>query len=289
MKKTVKKITALFIVCIIFTISVCQTSAKSYLTLEGFQFLVNDDGVSATVYGFDNHTTDVVVPSKLGSYNVTNIGNYAFYENTSVSVLSFKNAIHLEKIGYQSFYGCTGIKYLYIPDSIKELSYGSFANCENLAEIKIDNGISELPDYCFNRCYALSNVLIPDSVTSIGSYTFGNCSSLTKITIPKATTSIAANAFKNCPSVTIYGYKDSYAQQYAEENNINFEIIPEYEIGDVDMNGIVNVSDATLVQYYASSIKELSVYQLSLADVNGDGVVNVLDATQIQRILVGFE
>ena len=63
-------------------------------------------------------------------------------------------------------------------------------------------------------------------------------------------------------------------------------LIPEYEIGDVDLNGIVNVNDATLIQYYAVSIKELSDYQLSLADVNGDGVVNVLDATQIQRILV---
>ena len=286
MKKTAKKITALFIVCIIFTISVCQTSAKSYLTLEGFQFLVNDDGVTATVYGFDNHTTDVVVPSKLGSYNITAIGNYAFYENTSISVLSFIKAIHLEKIGYQSFYGCTGIKYLYIPECIKELSYGSFANCENLAELKIDNGISVLPDYCFNRCYSLSNVSIPDSVTSIGSYTFGNCTSLKSITIPKATTSIANNAFRNCPNLTLYVYKDSYAHQFAVENGINFEIIPEYEIGDVDLNGIVNVSDATLIQYYAVSIKELSDYQLSLADVNGDGVVNVLDATQIQRILV---
>ena len=54
------------------------------------------------------------------------------------------------------------------------------------------------------------------------------------------------------------------------------------------MNGTVNISDATLIQQYAVSIKELSDYQLSLADVNGDGVVNVLDATEIQRILVGF-
>ena len=106
--------------------------------------------------------------------------------------------------------------------------------------------------------------------------------------IPKATTSIASNAFRNCPNLTLYVYKDSYAQQYAEEKSIKYEIIPEYEIGDVDMSGIVDIRDATLIQSYSADIKELSDYQLSIADVNADGAVNVTDATQIQRILAEF-
>ena len=105
------------------------------------------------------------------------------------------------------------------------------------------------------------------------------------ITIPKATTSIAENAFRNCNNLIIYGYKDSYAQQYASENNISFVAMDAYDLGDVDLSGVLDIRDATLIQSYAASIKELSDYQLSLADVNGDGTVNVSDATQIQRIL----
>lgn len=161
-------------------------------------------------------------------------------------------------------------------------------NCPSLKNVEIKSQLTEIKDQVFYNCSSLETIEIPSTVESIGSFAFSDCSSLKALTIPKATTSIASNAFRNCPNLTLYVYKDSYAQQFAEENSINFVLIPEYEIGDVDLNGIVNISDATLIQQYAVSIKELSDYQLSLADVNGDGVVNVLDATQIQRILVGF-
>ena len=46
-----------------------------------------------------------------------------------------------------------------------------------------------------------------------------------KIIIPNSVTSIEDDVFENCNNLTIYGYADSYAQQYAAENNIPFEVI----------------------------------------------------------------
>ncbi len=53
--------------------------------------------------------------------------------------------------------------------------------------------------------------------------------------------------------------------------------------GDVDGNGVLTVSDATLIQKYSASITDFTSEQKKLADVNGDGAVNVLDSTEIQK------
>lgn len=264
--------------------SVVRFGADSYLSLEGFTYLTGENS-SAVIYGYDNRNKDVIVPQMLGSYYVTEIGKHAFLNNTDIKSVNFANATHLRKIGDLAFSNCTNITLVVIPSSLNELSFASFQKCSSLTSVVIYSNLKTIPEQAFYNCTSLSSIYIPESVSSIENYAFGNCSSLNKITIPKATTSIASNAFTNCSNLTLNVYNDSYAHKYAAENGIHYELIPEHEIGDVDMSGIVDIRDATLIQSYAASIKSLSDYQLSIADVNGDGVVNVTDATQIQRIL----
>ena len=49
---------------------------------------------------------------------------------------------------------------------------------------------------------------------------FKGCSSLVSIDIPSSVTSIKQEVFYECNNVTIYGYTDSYAEQYAMEHGI---------------------------------------------------------------------
>ena len=39
--------------------------------------------------------------------------------------------------------------------------------------------------------------------------------------------SIGANAFKDCDNITIYGYKDTYAETFASDNGISFVALEE--------------------------------------------------------------
>lgn len=59
-------------------------------------------------------------------------------------------------------------------------------------------------------------------------------------------------------------------------------------IGDVDLNGTVNVKDATLIQKFAASIQTLSEEALKAADTDASGKVNVKDATLIQKFVAGL-
>lgn len=59
-----------------------------------------------------------------------------------------------------------------------------------------------------------------------------------------------------------------------------------YKIGDVNLDGVVNVNDATEIQKYGVELVSLNALQLSLADFNKDGSVTISDATEIQRFVV---
>ncbi|MBQ6153975.1 MAG: CotH kinase family protein [Ruminococcus sp.] len=63
---------------------------------------------------------------------------------------------------------------------------------------------------------------------------------------------------------------------------------PEYKKGDVDLDGVVSVLDATMIQKKLASLLTLSELQMSLADTDGDGYVTVLDATRIQKWLASL-
>lgn len=56
-------------------------------------------------------------------------------------------------------------------------------------------------------------------------------------------------------------------------------------IGDVNLDGVVSVLDATDIQKYLVGNCEFNDIQLYAADVNGDGIISILDVNEIQELL----
>lgn len=56
-----------------------------------------------------------------------------------------------------------------------------------------------------------------------------------------------------------------------------------HKLGDVNGDGKINVSDATVIQKYAAELITLTDAQIAVADTNNDGLININDATLIQR------
>ena len=54
------------------------------------------------------------------------------------------------------------------------------------------------------------------------------------------------------------------------------------ESGDVNLDGKIDINDATLIQQFIAEIKELSANQKTIADIDESGDVNINDATAIQ-------
>ena len=285
MKKFSKITVSLISVVLMAVLSLNAVFAETYFEDDNFRF-VRIGNNTIKIVKYLNNNPDMEIPEKIFGDTVVEIAPYAFLDNKIITSAQIPNTV--TKIGDFSFGRCENLETIILPSNLNSLGIAVFQGCTSMKSIDILAKLDTVPDQAFFGCASLESIELPDTVQSIGSLSFGGCDALKYVTIPRGTTYIAFDAFKNSSNVTIRGYKDSFAEEFALEFGINFEVIPEYEIGDVDLSGIVDIRDATLIQSYSVALKELSDYQLSLADVNGDGAVNVADATQIQRILVGL-
>lgn len=54
---------------------------------------------------------------------------------------------------------------------------------------------------------------------------------------------------------------------------------------DINIDGSININDATALQKHFAAITALDEKSLSVADVNSDGDINILDVTALQKII----
>lgn len=118
--------------------------------------------------------TELVIPD-----DITTIGNYAFYECSSIISITIPDGV--TSIGNYAFYNCRGFAHLTIPDSVTSIGENAFHGCSGLGGLSLGNGLTSIGENAFYFCQNLSTVTIPDSVTSIGNYAFFNCAGLTTV------------------------------------------------------------------------------------------------------------
>ncbi len=61
--------------------------------------------------------------------------------------------------------------------------------------------------------------------------------------------------------------------------------VSEAKIGDVNNDGAVDITDATMIQKHIANIVDFTDDKKGAADINGDGVVNIADATSVQKYI----
>ena len=126
----------------------------------------------------------------------------------------------------------------------------------------------------------MKSITIPSSVTSIGSQAFYKCSYLTSVTcLATVPPSIVSSSFADrYDYITLYVPAGCKAIYEATDVWKDFhEIIELAPAGDVDGDGIINISDVTALIDLLLSGGEISAE----ADVDGDGQVNISDVTAI--------
>ncbi len=62
-------------------------------------------------------------------------------------------------------------------------------------------------------------------------------------------------------------------------------VVSDYDLGDADLSGEININDVTVIQKYLVEIETFTAEQILLSDTDGDGRISIKDATQIQKLL----
>ena len=129
-----------------------------------------------------------------------------------------------------------------------------FVLCTSLTDVKIPDSVTKICSFAFLNCNDLVSITIPDSVTSIEYKAFSGCESLERAAIPETVTEIGNNVFENCPVLTIYGKSGSYAETYANNNNIPFVAVTAFgTTGDCAWmlnNGVLTISGNGAMEDY---------------------------------------
>ena len=129
------------------------------------------------------------------------INAYAFYEYTKLTSVYLHPGIG-DVIGDYAFYGCSGIKTLFIPESVTKIGKYTFCGCSGIESLSIPDSVITIGDYAFSYCTSLMSVTIPEGVTAIGDYAFSDCTSLMSVTILEGVTAIGNHAFSWCRNLT---------------------------------------------------------------------------------------
>ena len=166
------------------------------------------------------HLEKINLPS-----SVKNMGYRVFYKCISLQELVLSDG--LKNIGTGCFEECNNLKSIEIPNSVLDIGGKAFYHCNNLetAIIPTDSQITQIQYETFYGCSRLTEIKLPNSVKKVEYRAFNNCSILEKIEIPQSVIEISNDAFNWGKNVTIYGEADSYAEKYANKNNIPFKQI----------------------------------------------------------------
>ena len=228
--------------------------------------------------------TEIEIPS-----SVTNIGCDAFCYCTNLEKLTLNEG--LKTIGANSFQG-TKISSVNIPSTLTSVNmpsyddHGPFYKSTTLKEVTIADNAAIIPDYLFENCSGLETIDIPYAVRTIGISAFEGCTSLKDITIHNPYCNIYNKNNTISNSATIHGYTPSTAKNYAKSYEREFVSLGSFTLGDVNVDGMVDSSDASMALAEYALIQTggeptFTEIQKISADVNKDYSVDSSDASLI--------
>lgn len=164
-----------------------------------------------------------------GEGDIKDYNSYQYYSpwpSYTEDIKCVKICSGITRIGENTFYRCTNLTNIAIPDSVTSIGTDAFYDCSNLESITIPDSVTSIGADAFchtpwynNQSDGLvyagkvlykykgympdnTDIIIPEGIISISSCAFENCSNLTNITIPDSVTSIGYGTFEDCTSLT---------------------------------------------------------------------------------------
>ena len=237
--------------------------------------------------------------------SVTNMtGMFFNCENVTELDLSSFDTSRVSNMNHL-FAECIELKTIYVSDkwNTESVTYSDsmFSNCPNLTG---GNGTTYDGDY-INKTYAvIDKAGQPGYLTGVYTLTLPDQMEIVTNASPNMK---VGSKYLSGAALTVR-YKGTVQPGYVltvkangtalpEENGVYTVTVTENTvitalmllIGDVNLDGIVDICDATAIQRHLADLEPLSGQALALADVNGDGAVDISDVTYLQEYIAGYD
>ena len=229
-----------------------------------------DKDITAICF-ISSSVTELVIPKTVTSFNLSG--------NESITKVTFEAGTALEKIGDNTFSGCTSLTSVVIPEGVTYIGSYAFSNCTSLGEITISESVTGIGYNAFLDCEALGRVNISDieawckisfSSSMHGAKAYSNPlyyagelylagNLVTELVIPSRILSIRNYTFAGCTSIRSIVFHDGVRS-----------------IGDYAFSGCTNITSITIPSSVTSIEDGAFSNCTSLTSVNiPDGVTSL--------------
>jgi len=240
-----------------------------------------------TITGYTGTGGNVEIPATIGGLPVTQIGNEAFKEKTSITAITFPDSVL--KIGDGAFYHCEYLDTVTFGGGVTTIGDWAFGHCYKLKSISIPNSVTSLGNGSLSDCVELESVELGNQLQGIGRYTFTNDYKLTNLTIPASVTSIGEQAFSHCRKLATINFQQNMPPAV---NADSFMDVANGAMGYYPATAVLNWAGVT---YYGITLRsndqvapvialiganELTIYKGSVFIDPGATVTDNVDATR---------
>ncbi len=169
-------------------------------------------------------------------------------------------------------------------DTDEQILYGELFNSGTLTPV-IPDSVRIIGPSAYASHPTVTGVELPDTILQIGAKAFNN-DNIFRIRIPESVTAIGEQVIRNDSKTSVIeGYEDSYAQQYAEENEYHFVAVDVYDESVYVVPDDEDTWDGEEVEEITPNGRDYIVSKASqlawVAQVTNDGTVDFTGCTVI--------
>lgn len=170
---------------IIYEITDDSTNGKGTVKVVGFA-----KGKSASTVKFASS-----VKFKEYSYQVTAVGDKAFYKNTKIKQINMGGNIKI--IGKRAFYGCTKLTSAVLGNKVTQLSDFALYKCTSLNKVTIGTSLNTIGSHVFCHDKKLRSIDIKSkNIKKVGKHNMYKCTNM-NIKVPSSKVKAYTKLFKN--------------------------------------------------------------------------------------------
>ncbi len=249
-----------------------------------------------------------------GENNIATVGAEAFL-GAGAQGIDLSNWAALGTIDKWAF-ATSGITSAAVPQGVTTMGDGAFYYADSLSQASLPAGVTSVPAFTFAGNNKLAgNFALEEGVESIGDYAFYNNDNISVFTVPASVAYVGSWAMAGMigldtvnavPTVvpelgdSVWaGVEQSLVMLNTQDNDIadlyaameqwrEFHILRNYLVGDVNLDGEVDVADVNAI--IASMIGMPTIpFDEAGADLTSDGVIDVDDVNALISIILSAE
>ena len=255
---------------------------------------------------------DIVLPEGLET-----IEKYAFAFSSRLCHINIPESV--QTIGDYAFFSCPNLEEMTLHENCTEVGEFAFFNCRSLETLTVENtsvnfgfrscgynadwntilkdraekkGIDlSSPKYA-NLLHQIENadmetLINYDELANWTQIHYKNTRSFREIAEGQYTDELSDSVTPNRNTI-IYGHTDSTICEYTNINRLKFVTLDEILIGDVSLDGKVDIIDVLMLNQFYVGLRQLSANQILAGDFNQNGAIEELDIVKLLRYLVNL-